>query len=62
VTKRGDGDPLDICVLSERPIAKSEIILSARVIGGLQLVDRDEADDRSSPCFRVITSGAMPTT
>jgi inorganic pyrophosphatase len=46
VTKRGDGDPLDICVLSERPIAKSEIILSARVIGGLQLVDRDEADDK----------------
>ena len=46
VTKRGDGDPLDICVLSERPIAKSEILLSARVIGGLQLVDRDEADDK----------------
>ena len=45
-TTRGDGDPLDICVLSERPIAKSEIILSARVIGGLQLVDRDEADDK----------------
>jgi inorganic pyrophosphatase len=46
VTKKGDGDPLDICVLSERPINKSEIILSARVIGGLQLVDRDEADDK----------------
>jgi inorganic pyrophosphatase len=46
VTKRGDGDPLDICVLSERPIAKSEILLSARVIGGLQLVDHDEADDK----------------
>ena len=44
--ERGDGDPLDICVLSERPIAKSEILLSARVIGGLQLVDRDEADDK----------------
>jgi inorganic pyrophosphatase len=43
---RGDGDPLDICVLSERPIAKSEIILSARVIGGLQMVDGDEADDK----------------
>ncbi len=46
VTKRGDGDPLDICVLSERPIAKSEIILPSRVIGGLQLVDGDEADDK----------------
>jgi inorganic pyrophosphatase len=43
---RGDGDPLDICVLSERPITKSEIVVPARVIGGLQLIDRDEADDK----------------
>jgi inorganic pyrophosphatase len=43
---RGDGDPLDICVLSERPIARSEIIVPARVVGGLQLVDRGEADDK----------------
>ena len=45
-TERGDGDPLDICVISERPITKSEILLRARVIGGLQLIDRDEADDK----------------
>lgn len=45
-SKRGDGDPLDICVLSERPIAKSEILLAARVIGGLQMIDGDEADDK----------------
>ena len=44
--ERGDGDPLDICVLSERPIAKSEILIAARVIGGLQLIDRGEADDK----------------
>jgi inorganic pyrophosphatase len=43
---RGDGDPLDICVLSERPIARSEIIVPARVVGGLQLLDRGEADDK----------------
>jgi inorganic pyrophosphatase len=43
---KGDGDPLDICVLSERPISKSEIIIAARVIGGLQLIDRGEADDK----------------
>lgn len=43
---RGDGDPLDICVLSERPITKSEILVAARVIGGLQMIDRDEADDK----------------
>src|SRR5438094_10322653 len=40
--QRGDGDPLDICVLSERPIAKSEIVIPARVIGGLQMIDRAE--------------------
>jgi len=44
--KRGDGDPLDICVLSERAIARSEIIVRARVIGGLQMIDAQEADDK----------------
>lgn len=43
---RGDGDPLDICVVSERPITKSEVILNARVVGGLQMVDDGEADDK----------------
>ena len=43
---RGDGDPLDICVLSERAITRNEIIVRARVIGGLQMVDRGEADDK----------------
>jgi inorganic pyrophosphatase len=42
----GDGDALDICVFSERPITKSEIILSARVIGGIQMIDNNEADDK----------------
>ncbi len=44
--EKGDGDPLDICILSERPIAKSEILVTARVIGGLQMIDRGEADDK----------------
>ena len=43
---RGDGDPLDICVVSERPIQRAEIIVPARVVGGLQLLDRGEADDK----------------
>ncbi len=43
---RGDGDPLDICVISERPISKSEIILNARVVGGLLMIDNGEADDK----------------
>jgi len=44
--KRGDGDPLDICVLSERVIARNEVIIRARVIGGLQMIDGGEADDK----------------
>ena len=44
--QRGDGDPLDICVISERPIARSEVIVPARVVGGIQLLDRGEADDK----------------
>ncbi len=44
--KRADGDPLDICVLSERPINRAEIIVNARVIGGLRMVDNGEADDK----------------
>jgi inorganic pyrophosphatase len=43
---KGDGDPLDICVLSERAIARSEIIVRTRVIGGLQMIDAGEADDK----------------
>lgn len=45
-SERGDGDPLDICVISERPINKSEIILNARVVGGIQMIDGGEADDK----------------
>jgi inorganic pyrophosphatase len=43
---RGDGDPLDICVISERPINRAEVLLAARVVGGLRVVDHDEADDK----------------
>jgi inorganic pyrophosphatase len=45
-SKRGDGDPLDICVLSERPIARSEILVKARVVGGFKMVDAGDADDK----------------
>jgi inorganic pyrophosphatase len=43
---KGDKDPLDICVISERPITRGEIILRARVVGGLQGIDHGEADDK----------------
>ena len=42
----GDGDPLDICVLSERPITAREILVKAKVIGGLTMLDNGEADDK----------------
>ncbi len=45
-SKCGDGDPLDICVITERPINRGEVILKARVIGGIQMVDQGEADDK----------------
>ena len=44
--RSADGDPLDICVLSERPIDRAEVVLDARVIGGLQVLDGGEADDK----------------
>lgn len=42
----GDGDPLDICVLSEKPIRKSNVLLRAIPIGGLRMLDGNEADDK----------------
>ena len=45
-SKRGDHDPLDICVFSERPINRAEIILEARVIGGIPMIDNGAADDK----------------
>ena len=33
-------------MVSERPIERSEVILRARVIGGIKLLDRGEADDK----------------
>ncbi len=45
-SKKGDGDPLDVCVITERAINRGEVILKARVIGGLQMVDNGEADDK----------------
>jgi len=45
-SRGGDGDPLDICVLSERPIRRAEIILDARVVGGIRTLDHGLADDK----------------
>lgn len=44
--KEGDGDPLDILVLSEHHIPRGDIILKAKPIGGFCLIDGGEADDK----------------
>jgi len=39
-------DPLDICVLSERPINRADIIMDVIIVGGLLMIDGGEADDK----------------
>ncbi|MCB0721635.1 MAG: inorganic pyrophosphatase [Ignavibacteriae bacterium] len=43
---KGDGDPLDICVLTEKVINMGNILLKAIPIGGLRMIDNNEADDK----------------
>ncbi|MBS1994392.1 MAG: inorganic pyrophosphatase [Cyanobacteria bacterium SZAS LIN-3] len=42
----GDLDPLDICVLTEKTFTHGDLFVNARVIGGLRMIDRSEADDK----------------
>lgn len=42
----GDGDPVDICVLTEKDITHGDIIVRARPIGGFRLLDQNKADDK----------------
>jgi inorganic pyrophosphatase len=42
----GDGDPLDICILSEKPINCNNILIDCIPIGGLRMIDKNEADDK----------------
>lgn len=42
----GDNDPLDICVLTEKPILRGDILVTAIPIGGIRAIDGDEADDK----------------
>lgn len=43
---KGDNDPLDICVITERDIPTGNLILDAIPVGGFRLIDGDEADDK----------------
>jgi len=42
----GDADPLDICVLTEKPFSHGNILVPAIPIGGLRMIDGSEADDK----------------
>ena len=42
----GDGDPMDICVLSEKTFAHGSFFLNAKPIGGLRMIDGQQADDK----------------
>ena len=46
MASEGDCDPLDVCVISERPINRAEIILPARVVGVIKTIDQGSVDDK----------------
>lgn len=55
----GDGDPLDICVLTEKDVTHGDIIVRARPIGGLRLLDHDQADDKIIAVLKNVRSMAI---
>lgn len=42
----GDGDPLDICVLTEKDVSHGDVLVNAIPIGGIRLLDHNQADDK----------------
>ncbi|RKH18143.1 inorganic pyrophosphatase [Corallococcus praedator] len=42
----GDGDPIDICVLTEKVVSNGNLLVHAVPIGGFRMVDGNEADDK----------------
>ncbi len=43
---KGDGDPMDICVLTEKTFTHGDFFVRAKPIGGLRMIDGKEADDK----------------
>ncbi len=43
---KGDGDPLDIVILTEKTITHGDILVQAKPIGGFRMLDGKEADDK----------------
>ena len=42
----GDGDPMDVCILTERELTHGDVLVQAVPIGGLRMIDGQEADDK----------------
>jgi inorganic pyrophosphatase len=42
----GDGDPMDVCILTEKAIPRGDILMQAIPIGGLRMIDQNAADDK----------------
>lgn len=42
----GDDDPLDICILTEKNLSTGNVLVDAIPIGGLRMLDGNEADDK----------------
>ena len=45
-TLEGDSDPLDICVLTDRPVQHGNVLVECVPIGGFRMLDQNEADDK----------------
>ncbi len=43
---KGDSDPVDICVLTEKEITHGDILVRAKPIGGFRMIDGNESDDK----------------
>lgn len=42
----GDGDPMDICVLTEKDLSHGDLLVDAIPIGGFRMIDGNQADDK----------------
>jgi inorganic pyrophosphatase len=42
----GDGDPVDVCVLTDRRVEHGNLVLECIPVGGFRMLDGDEVDDK----------------
>lgn len=43
---KGDGDALDVCILTDNTFIHGDLLVKARPIGGFRMIDSNEADDK----------------